>query len=68
MLKAVDDRTSRAQTSVVKSMAEQYGMTEDALKAAETMVVSVVGTGAKAAAMASDKHAKLYYRIGGWRK
>lgn len=33
VLKAVGDRTSRAETGVVKSMAEQYGMTEDALKA-----------------------------------
>lgn len=33
VLKAVGDRTSRAETGVVKSMAEQYGMTEEALKA-----------------------------------
>ena len=33
VLKAVGDRTSRAETGVVKSMAEQYGMSEDALKA-----------------------------------
>lgn len=33
VLKAVGDRTARAETGVVKSMAEQYGMTEEALKA-----------------------------------
>ena len=33
VVKAVGDRTARAETGVVKSMAEQYGMSEDALKA-----------------------------------
>lgn len=33
VLKAVGERTTRAETGVVKSMAEQYGMDESALKA-----------------------------------
>ena len=68
---ALEKDLEKAKAGIQKElmqMQHKYNMTEDALKAAETMVVSVVGTGAKAAAMASDKHAKLYYRIGGWRK
>ncbi len=33
LMKALDDRTKRAESGVVKSMAEQYGMTEDEAKA-----------------------------------
>ena len=32
LMKAVDDRTSRAEKGVLKSMAEQYGFTEDEAK------------------------------------
>jgi hypothetical protein len=33
LMKAIDDRTSRAEKGVLKSMAEQYGFTEDEAKA-----------------------------------